>query len=858
MSGCLFPIAGYSIYTYDGGCANLPLVEGLLFRCGAAKIKTAGGKDSVEDDLAKVMHFFLQSGSSANSKSYKNILKRVASYKAANVVLEIISNLHVSSLSSADKHLSLRLLGRVIENVMEPTHIVKPVLTTVKPLLFEDDFYIRMEAREVVCVLSKCAGIVPMISFLRNDVSHNDPAIRELTAKTFALVGKTLGVSYVLPFIYTICSSRKCWEVRHSGALIIRYLATEMRFGILPFLYKLVSYIRDGLVSQERNVRITTATSIAHLAKASYPYGNSALMPLLPELWNGIKIYRGNGLAAYLNGLWCVLRVVRPSLVEKYSLNLLPLLQLNFKSSHTGVKMHVLKNLQICIKKCRRKNLKFTQTFLNDFFKDFWTKKVMAESESREEVSTTTMILSKSIDDIAIFKLIYPLLNDRSAVVRNSALRCIGNLLENSKNITEIILHYHNSLITTSMYVFEEHDTIDGKDMIFITRSIKQIFVAIGKKSKQYLPVVYQTLAKRLRNDDSKQRKQACDLLALLTPFFSEQGEGSLLGKIGLLLYENLGEGYPDTLSSVLNAMTNIIRVIKIGNSQISIDAVLRSVVPILRNRHEKVQMNCILLLGSIAKDHAICVPPREWMRICIEMTELLKAGRKNIRRAAVESFGLVARAIGPQDVTYTLLQNLRAQERQNRVCTTVAIAIVAEACGCFAVLPGLLNEFRVPDNNVQNGVLKALSFVFEYISNDGINYVNSISSLLVDSLTNRDTVHRQISATLIKHLSLDVEGCGHNTLLVHFMNYIWPNLYEQSPHVFFAAKEAVNGLLVSIGAGYIFNYCLLGLFHPARRVRDSHWDMLNTCLKYREAQLHAYCTCKLDGGQDKYALVFL
>ena len=55
--------------------------------------------------------------------------------------------------------------------------------------------------------------------------------------------------------------------------------------------------------------------SIAHLAKASYPYGNSALMPLLPELWND-KDLSGNGLAAYLNGLWCVLRVVRRYLVE--------------------------------------------------------------------------------------------------------------------------------------------------------------------------------------------------------------------------------------------------------------------------------------------------------------------------------------------------------------------------------------------------------------------------------------------------------------------------------------------------------------------------------------------------------------
>lgn len=54
-----------------------------------------------------------------------------------------------------------------------------------------------------------------------------------------------------------------------------------------------------------------------------------------------------------------------------------------------------------------------------------------------------------------------------------------------------------------------------------------------------------------------------------------------------------------------------------------------------------------------------------------------------------------------------TLLNNLRVQERQNRVCTTVAIAIVAETCSPFTVLPALMNEYRVPELNVQNGVLK-------------------------------------------------------------------------------------------------------------------------------------------------------
>ena len=49
-------------------------------------------------------------------------------------------------------------------------------------------------------------------------------------------------------------------------------------------------------------------------------------------------------------------------------------------------------------------------------------------------------------------------------------------------------------------------------------------------------------------------------------------------------------------------------------------------------------------------------------------------------------------------------------------MCTTVAIAIVAETCSPFTVLPALMNEYRVPELNVQNGVLKALSFLFEYI----------------------------------------------------------------------------------------------------------------------------------------------
>ena len=98
-----------------------------------------------------------------------------------------------------------------------------------------------------------------------------------------------------------------------------------------------------------------------------------------------------------------------------------------------------------------------------------------------------------------------------------------------------------------------------------------------------------------------------------------------------------------------------------------------------------------------------------------------------------------------------TLLNNLKVQERQNRVCTTVAIAIVAETCSPFTVLPALMNEYRVPELNVQNGVLKSLSFMFEYIGEMGKDYVYAVSPLLEDALMDR--YHLQYMNNITYHV---------------------------------------------------------------------------------------------------------
>jgi splicing factor 3B subunit 1 len=60
----------------------------------------------------------------------------------------------------------------------------------------------------------------------------------------------------------------------------------------------------------------------------------------------------------------------------------------------------------------------------------------------------------------------------------------------------------------------------------------------------------------------------------------------------------------------------------------------------------------------------------------------------------------------------------------------------------------------------------------------------------------------------------------------MHLLNYIWPNIFETSPHVINSMFEAIEGCRISLGVGRIFQYVLQGLYHPARRVREVYWKL--------------------------------
>merc|ERR1712176_1698245 len=332
-------------------------------------------------------------------------------------------------------------------------------------------------------------------------------------------------------------------------------------------------------------------------------------------------------------------------------------------------------------------------------------------------------------------------------------------------------------LIDGILYAFQEQTTED----VVMLNGFGTIVNSLGKRVKPYLPQICGTILWRLNNKSAKVRQQAADLISGIGVVMKTCQEEKLMGHLGVVLYEYLGEEYPEVLGSILGALKSIVNVIGMHKMTPPIKDLLPRLTPILKNRHEKVQENCIDLVGRIADRGAEFVSAREWMRICFDLLDLLKAQRKSIRRACVNTFGYIAKAIGPHDVLATLLNNLKVQERQLRVCTTIAIAIVAETCSPFSVLPGLMNEYRVPELNVQNGVLKALSFLFEYIGEMAKDYIYAVLTLMEDALMERDAVHRQITCQATSHLALGVQGLYCEDALQHLMNYVWPNIFETS-----------------------------------------------------------------------------
>ena len=757
--------------------------------------------------------------------SLRQLTDKARDLGAGPLFNQILPLLMSPTLEDQERHLLVKVIDRILyklDDLVRP--YVHKILVVIEPLLIDEDYYARVEGREIIANLSKAAGLATMIAAMRPDIDNVDEYVRNTTARAFAVVAHALTIPALVPFLKAVCQSKKSWQARHTGVKIVQQIAILSGVAVLPHLTKLVQIIESGLEDENQKVRMISALAIAALAEASTPYGIESFDSVLKPLWKGIRSHRGKTLAAFLKAIGYIIPLMDPIYASYYTKEVMVILIREFATADEEMKKITLKVVKQCVQTDGVDSEYVRTEIIPPFFKNFWVRRTALDRRNYLALVETTVELALKVGASDIISKIVEDLKDESEPFRRMVMECVTKVVEHL-GVSDVDQRLEELLVDGVLYSFQEQ-TQDENDIML--NGFGTVVNALGQRAKPYLPQICGTIKWRLNNKNQDIRQQAADLISKVAPVMKVCEEEQLICHLGVVLYEYLGEEYPEVLGSILGALKSIVAVVGMSKMTPPVKDLLPRLTPILKNRHEKVQENCVDLVGRIADRGAEFVPAKEWMRICFELLELLKARKKAIRRASVNAFGYIAKAIGPQDVLATLLNNLKVQERQNRVCTTVAIAIVAETCAPFTVLPALMNEYRVPEINVQNGVLKSLAFLFEYIGEMGKDYIYAIAPLVEDALMDRDIVHRQTACVAVRHLLLGCARLNCEDAATHLMNFVWPNVFEQSPHVVNAVNEAIEASRVTLGPAYTLSHLVQGLFHPARMVRERYWRLYN------------------------------
>ncbi|MCH0629130.1 hypothetical protein JNB11_04040 [Kocuria palustris] len=833
------PIEGLELFSHDDAITFEPLLQ----------LKTIPDSELTKAESARLEALMallrIKNGTQSLRKRSMRQLNSVVKRQGPSIILPAtISIFEHANLGDHEKHLLMKVISRVMYiSSKDVTPWTAEIVHSLGPMLLEDDFTVRMEAQDVLAHLTKVVGLPVMISSLRPDLDHSSEYTRNVTAKVFAVVANTIGLVSIMPFLRAVLRS-KIWTTRHTGVKIIQNLAVNLGGGnggtILPFLDQIVDVLKPAISDENIKVSRSLAITIARLAENVRPFGFDSFEPIIVLIWEGLREHRGGTLAAFISALGAIVPLACHNLRDReyanyYTKELLKVMTREFSTSNEEIKRTILKLLGTLPLTRELLGKQYKENLFIPFVKNFWTRRTATDSQNIVRmVSDATSELAHRLDPPGMFKLIAQFMRDKNELMRRMCVEATCKFVLNyPKDLIEFDAQLEYQLIDGMVFAFQEQRDTQA---IYMT-GFAALVNALGKRVKPHIDQIVSVVLYNLLGDQFNVRQQAASIINKIAPVINTCCDTpDMMYKLILVLFELLGDVNPEVLASIIDAIYGCLNAL--GSDALKnlksplVNEILPTLTPILKNRHESVQESCVKLVGLIASKQPETINTKEWMRVCFELLDLLKLNKKRIRIAANGTFGSIARTIGPSDVLVMLLNNLRVQERQFRVCTAVAIGIVADTCSPFTVLPAIMNEYRIPDKNVQNGVLKAVSFMIEYLpGNVTKDYVLSLVPLLEHALVDSDQVHRQTAAAVIRHMALNCIGttdANYIEVFVHFINLVLPNIFETSPHVIIRIIEALDALRCVVGNGTYLNYIWAGLFHPATKVRQPYWQLYN------------------------------
>jgi splicing factor 3B subunit 1 len=474
----------------------------------------------------------------------RQITDRAREFGAGPLFDKILPLLMERTLEDQERHLLVKVIDRVLYKLDD---LVRPythkILVVIEPLLIDEDYYARVEGREIISNLAKAAGLAHMISTMRPDIDHVDEYVRNTTARAFSVVASALGIPALLPFLRAVCRSKKSWQARHTGIRIIQQIAVMVGCAVLPHLRNLVDAIADGLQDEQQKVRTMSALSLAALAEAAAPYGIESFDNVLKPLWLGIRQHRGKTLAAFLKAIGYIIPLMDPEYAGYYVRECMPILIREFGTSDEEMRRIVLQVIKQCAGTEGVTPNYIREEVLPEFFKAFWVRRMALDRRNYRHVVDTTVELAQKAGVSEIVSRICNDLKDESEPFRKMVMDTITKVVNNT-GAADIDERLEVLLIDGIIFAFQEQ-TLEDNVML---EGFGTVVTALGGRVKPYLPQIISMILWRLTNKSAKVRMLAADLTTRLAPIVKSNGEDQLLSKLGVVIFEQLGEEYPDAL----------------------------------------------------------------------------------------------------------------------------------------------------------------------------------------------------------------------------------------------------------------------------------------------------------------------
>ena len=423
---------------------------------------------------------------------------------------QILPLLMEKTLEDQERHLLVKVIDRILYKLDD---LVRPythkILVVIEPLLIDQDYYARVEGREIISNLSKAAGLAHMISTMRPDIDHVDEYVRNTTARAFAVVASALGIPALLPFLRAVCRSKKSWQARHTGVKIVQQIPILMGCAILPHLKGLVECIGPNLEDEQAKVRTVTSLAIAALAEAAHPYGIESFDTILQPLWTGAKKQRGKGLAGFLKAVGYVIPLMDEEYANYYTGEVMGIVLREFQSPDEEMKKVVLKVVSQCAGTEGVTAAYLKEHVLPEFFKAFWIRRMALDKRNYRQVVETTVDLAQKVGCGEIIERIVDHLKDESEPYRKMTLESVEKVIA-SLSAADVGERLEERLVDGVLFAFQEQSIED----IVMLNGFGTVVNNLGTRTKPYLPQIVSTILWRLNNKSSAVRQQSADLIS--------------------------------------------------------------------------------------------------------------------------------------------------------------------------------------------------------------------------------------------------------------------------------------------------------------------------------------------------------